>query len=148
MGKVLKVREVGDPALGKISEEVDIENINSEIIGLIEELKTTLQFGTGLGIAAPQIGVNKKIIVVGASKDNITYNDAEDVPSLHFLSQALEQSPLPDKKMHQQPQRRQPQRRQLQRRQPQQWHLLKCSEVPLCKEYLIFFSSIKISVGQ
>ncbi len=80
MGKVLKVREVGDPALGKISEEVDIENINSEIIGIIEDLKTTLQFGTGLGIAAPQIGVNKKIIVVGASKDNITYNDAEDIP--------------------------------------------------------------------
>lgn len=80
MGKVLKVREVGDPALGKISEEVDIENINSEIIGIIEDLKTTLQFGTGLGIAAPQIGVNKKIIVVGASKDNITYNDAEYIP--------------------------------------------------------------------
>ena len=31
MGKVLKIREVGDPILNKISDEVDIENINEEV---------------------------------------------------------------------------------------------------------------------
>lgn len=39
-----------------------------------------MEFGTGLGIAAPQIGVNKRIIVVGAKKENIKYNDAEEIP--------------------------------------------------------------------
>lgn len=79
MGKVLKVREVGDPILEKISEEIKINNINKEILEIIDDLKATLEFGTGLGIAAPQIGVNKRIIIVGVKKENIKYNDAEEV---------------------------------------------------------------------
>lgn len=62
MGKVIKAREVGDPVLSQISEEIDINNINEEVLDIIEDLKATLEFGTGLGIAAPQIGVNKRII--------------------------------------------------------------------------------------
>ena len=77
MGKVLKVREVGDPILEKQCDEVNITNNNEDII---EDLKSTLEYGTGLGIAAPQIGVDKRIIVVGAKKENIKYNDAEEIP--------------------------------------------------------------------
>ncbi len=80
MGKALKIREVGDPILQKKCDEIDIKNINREILDIIEDLKATLEFGTGLGIAAPQIGVNKRIIVVGAKKENIKYNDAEEIP--------------------------------------------------------------------
>lgn len=80
MGKVIKIREVGDPILQKKCDEIDIKNINGEISEIIEDLKTTLEFGTGLGIASPQIGVNKRIIVVGAKKENIKYNDAEEIP--------------------------------------------------------------------
>ena len=80
MGKVLKIREVGDPILNKISKEVDIRNINEEILEIIDDLKSTLEFGAGLGIAAPQIGINKRIIVVGAKKENIKYNDAKEIP--------------------------------------------------------------------
>lgn len=80
MGKVLKIREVGDPILQKKCDEIDIKNINRETLDIIEDLKATLEFGTGLGIAAPQIGVNKRIIVVGAKKENIKYNDAEEIP--------------------------------------------------------------------
>ncbi len=80
MGKVLKVREVGDPILQRQCNEVDIKNINEEILDIIEDLKSTLEFGTGLGIAAPQIGVDKRIIVVGAKTENIKYNDAEEIP--------------------------------------------------------------------
>ena len=77
MGKIIKVREVGDPVLNRISEEVDITNINDDIIDTIEDLKATLEDGVGVGIAAPQIGINKRIIVVGAKKENVRYNDAE-----------------------------------------------------------------------
>ena len=80
MGKILKIREVGDPILKNICTDVDIENIDNTIIDIIEDLKTTLEFGVGLGIAAPQIGVNKRIIVVGVKKENIKYNDAEEIP--------------------------------------------------------------------
>ena len=37
MGKVLKVREIGDPALSKISEEIDVKNINENILELIDD---------------------------------------------------------------------------------------------------------------
>ena len=80
MGKVIKVREVGNPALKKKCEEVNIAYIDEHINDIIEDLKETLCFGTGLGLAAPQIGINKRIIVVGAKKENIKYNDAEDIP--------------------------------------------------------------------
>ena len=68
MGKVLKIREVGELVLNKMSEEVDIININNDILDIIEDLKTTLIDGIGLGISAPKIGINKRIIVVGAKR--------------------------------------------------------------------------------
>ena len=71
MGKVLKIREIGDPILNKKCDEVDIKNIDETMLDIVEDLKATLEFGTGLGIAAPQIGINKKIIVVGAKKEDI-----------------------------------------------------------------------------
>lgn len=82
MGKVLKVREIGDPVLSKISEEIDINNINAneEVLDIIEDLKETLRFGTGLGIAAPQVGVNKRIIVVGTEGKDVRYNAQEEIP--------------------------------------------------------------------
>lgn len=80
MGKVIKIREVGDSVLERVSEEVDISKIDLQILDIIDDLKQTLEFGTGYGIAAPQIGINKRIIVVGAKKENIKYNDAQDIP--------------------------------------------------------------------
>ena len=62
MGKVLKVREVGEPILEKQCNEVNIKNINEDIIDIIEDLKATLEYGTGLGIAAPQMQLKKILI--------------------------------------------------------------------------------------
>ena len=61
MGKIIKIREVGELVLNKMSEEVDIININNDVL-------TTLIDGIGLGISAPKIGINKRIIVVGAKR--------------------------------------------------------------------------------
>lgn len=80
MGKVIKERTVGDPILSRISEEVDINNIDKEVLDLIEDLKATLKFGTGLGIAAPQIGINKRIIVVGTEGKDVKYDQQEAIP--------------------------------------------------------------------
>ena len=86
MGKVLKVREVGDPILEKQCDEVNIKNIRAISEYIIEDLKSTLEYGTGLGISAPQIGIDKRIIVVGAKKKNIKYNDAEEIPITAMLN--------------------------------------------------------------
>ena len=84
--KILKIREIGDPSLNKASDEVDIENIDNEILDIIEDLKSTLEFGTGLGIAAPQIGINKRIVVIGAKKERIMYNDPVEIPITSMIN--------------------------------------------------------------
>ena len=92
MGKIIKVREVGDPVLNKMSEKVDITNINNDVLDIIDDLKATLEDGVGVGIAAPQIGINKGIIVVGAKKENVRYNDAEYIPLTAMINPKWEKS--------------------------------------------------------
>ena len=64
MGKVLRIREVGDPILGIKCQEVDLNNINKEVLEEIEDLKETLNFTDGFGIAAPQAGINRRIVII------------------------------------------------------------------------------------
>lgn len=90
VGKILKVREVGDPILNESCKMVDIKNIYESILDTIEDLKATLQFSSGMGIAAPQIGINKRIIVVGAKKENIKYNEAEEIPVTAMINPSWE----------------------------------------------------------
>ncbi len=79
MPKVLRIREVGDPILQTICKEVDIKNIDSEILEEIEDLKETLHFSEGFGIAAPQAGINRRIVIIEVDKEKCTYKDCEDI---------------------------------------------------------------------
>ena len=90
MGKVIKIREVGEPILGKVCKEVDISNIDKEILDIIDDLKTTLEYGSGCGIAAPQIGIDKRIIVEKEKKEDVSYKDAEDVPLTAMINPVWE----------------------------------------------------------
>ena len=80
MGKVLKIREVGDPILSINCKEVNINNINEEILEEIEDLKETLNFTEGFGIAAPQVGIDRRIVVIKVDKEKCTYQECEEVP--------------------------------------------------------------------
>lgn len=86
MGKVLKVREVGDPILCTKCEEVDIKNINQGILEEIEDLKETLNFTEGFGIAAPQAGINRRIVIIQVNKEKCTYKDCEEVPTTVMIN--------------------------------------------------------------
>lgn len=86
MGKVLKIREVGDPILGVNCEDVDVKNIDNQILEEIEDLKETLNFTEGFGIAAPQAGINRRIIIIQVNKDKCTYKDCEEVPTTVMLN--------------------------------------------------------------
>ncbi len=59
---ILEIKKYPDPILRKKCEE--IKEIDEEIKKLIEEMKETLREGKGLGLAASQVGVLKKVIVV------------------------------------------------------------------------------------
>lgn len=80
MAKVLKTREVGDPILSICCKEVDTENIGKDILEEIEDMKETLDFSEGFGIAAPQVGIDKRIVIIKVDKEKCTYKDCQDVP--------------------------------------------------------------------
>lgn len=86
MGKVLKVGEVGDPILAIKCKEVDVKNINQEILEEIEDLKETLNFTEGFGIAAPQAGINRRIVIIQVNKEKCTYKDCEEVPTTVMIN--------------------------------------------------------------
>lgn len=56
------IREEGDEILRKQSKEV--EQIDEKILTLIEDMKETLHQYNGVGLAAVQVGVLKRVIVI------------------------------------------------------------------------------------
>lgn len=86
MGKILKIREVGDPVLNLVCQKVDVQNINNETLEDIEDLKETLKFTGRFGIAGPQVGINKRIIVISIEKEKCSYKDCEDVPTTVMIN--------------------------------------------------------------
>lgn len=95
MGRILKIREVGDPVLNSKCKKVDVKNITQNILEEIEDMKETLFFTEGFGIAAPQVGINKRIAIIKVDKEKCTYNDAEDVPTTVMINPSWK--PLSDK---------------------------------------------------
>lgn len=64
---VKEILRFGDQKLKRISRKV--EKIDDEIIELIQDLKDTLYSTTGIGLAAPQIGVLKRVIFIDLKED-------------------------------------------------------------------------------
>jgi peptide deformylase len=59
---VKEILKFGNPKLKRISKRVD--NIDKEVISLIQDMKDTLYSTTGIGLAAPQIGEPKRVILI------------------------------------------------------------------------------------
>ena len=56
------IREIGEDCLRCVCKEV--AEINPRILELIEDLKDTMYNADGVGLAAPQVGVRKRVAVV------------------------------------------------------------------------------------
>lgn len=59
---VRKILQYGDKRLNAVCEKV--EKVDGKILSLIDDLMDTLYEGTGIGLAAPQIGVLKRVILI------------------------------------------------------------------------------------
>lgn len=59
---LLEVLKAGHPVLKQVAEPVD--HVNKKMRALIEDMAETMYKTDGVGLAAPQIGVSKRIIVV------------------------------------------------------------------------------------
>lgn len=56
------IRELGDPCLRKVCKEVKSVNTRTKI--LIEDMLDTMYAANGVGLAAPQVGILKRIVVI------------------------------------------------------------------------------------
>jgi peptide deformylase len=62
------IRKDGDEILRKKSKEV--KEINDKIITLLDDMAETMYYNEGVGLAAPQIGILKKIVVIDVCDEN------------------------------------------------------------------------------
>lgn len=61
------IRLEGDEILRKISKPV--KNIDDKLVTLLDDMAETMYAANGVGLAAPQIGVLKKVVVVDISEE-------------------------------------------------------------------------------
>lgn len=66
---VLEVKVAGDPVLKKTSEPV--KKIDKRIKKMLDDMAETMYATEGIGIAAPQIGVNLRMVVVDVENKRI-----------------------------------------------------------------------------
>lgn len=59
---ILKIRKYGDKVLREKSSAV--EKIDEEILKILDDMVETMQAAQGVGLAAPQVGINKTMFVV------------------------------------------------------------------------------------
>ncbi len=59
---IRSVREEGDEVLRKKTREVDV--INDKITTLVRDMAETMYKADGIGLAAPQVGVLKRVVVI------------------------------------------------------------------------------------
>ena len=64
----LKIIIAPDPRLLEVSEPVTV--INNEVKDLLEDMLETMYKSNGIGLAAPQVGILKRLVVMDCSEQN------------------------------------------------------------------------------
>lgn len=64
---IRNIRTIGDNVLTKVSRE--IKKVDKRLLVLIDDMLDTLYHVEGVGLAAPQIGVLKRLVVIDVSEE-------------------------------------------------------------------------------
>lgn len=75
---VREVLKMGDPRLLEVAEPV-AEFGTPELHALLEDMVDTMDDYDGAGLAAPQIGISRRVVIFGV-EENPRYPDAEQIP--------------------------------------------------------------------
>lgn len=75
---VRTILRIGDPRLREVAAAVEAFD-TPELHELIEDMFDTMEAADGAGLAAPQIGVGKRVMIFGV-ESNPRYPDVEEVP--------------------------------------------------------------------
>ncbi|HEX3361850.1 MAG TPA: peptide deformylase, partial [Solirubrobacterales bacterium] len=92
---MLEIREMGDPVLRERAAEVSAEELASaETQALIDDMIETMRAADGAGLAAPQVGVGKRIAVIEVRPGNPRYPYKPPIPLTVIVNPEL--TPLDD----------------------------------------------------
>jgi peptide deformylase len=75
---ILPILEAPHPILEKKTREVRADEFNAELVTLLEDMAITMYAAPGVGLAAPQIGDSRRILVADPG------NDEDDAPRRLF----------------------------------------------------------------
>ena len=64
---IRKIREIGDPCLKKKCREV--ENFDEKLHTLLDDMQETLLLANGVGLAAPQVGILRRVVIIDLGED-------------------------------------------------------------------------------
>lgn len=78
---ILKIVNYGDPVLRQPTEEV--HKVSSKIQRLIDDMFDTMYASSGVGLAAPQVGVAKRLFVLDCSTDE------KPLPKMVFINPVI-----------------------------------------------------------
>jgi peptide deformylase len=87
------ILRMGDPRLLRIAQPVERFD-TPELHTLVADMFETMHAASGAGLAAPQIGVDQRLVIFGFSDRNQRYPDADPVPETVLLNPVIE--PLDD----------------------------------------------------
>jgi hypothetical protein len=80
---------MGHPALRKVAQPFTVAEIKStHTKQLVRDMKATLKHVKGLGLAAPQVGISKQLLIVEVPGD--ISNDIEEIPETVAFNPKLE----------------------------------------------------------
>lgn len=65
---IRKIRTIGEECLGKVCKEVS--EVTPKLRELIDDMYDTMYDAMGVGLAAPQVGILKRIVVIDVQDDN------------------------------------------------------------------------------
>lgn len=60
---VYKIKKYGEPILKEIAKEVELSEFNNEFKKFLDDMVETMYATEGIGLAAPQVGVSKRVFV-------------------------------------------------------------------------------------
>lgn len=89
---IREVLRMGDPRLLRVSRPVEAFG-TPELAALLRDMRDTMDHLDGAGLAAPQIGVDLRVVIFGV-ESNPRYPDAESVPFTVLINPVL--TPLTD----------------------------------------------------
>lgn len=69
---IRQIRTMGDPILNKKCKEV--KEVSEKTLELIDDMFETMRDANGVGLAAPQIGVLKRIVVIEVDEEFVLIN--------------------------------------------------------------------------